>query len=244
MLDESRVETPETPAPEGATPEPEVPEVPLEDDADDSEESPQVPTVPTVPISELRKVRTEAAKYRKELVALKEQQEADAKKARLAKMEETDRLKAIAEEAEAKAKALKQRADTVAKKAAIISSAATLGFRNPKLVANHLNLADITIDDDGTVDDDAISLQLEALKESDSYLLREENQPQAPPDAFGGPTNPAPPKDSVPMPKLHDAEKIKQMKQQSNKAMGEGKVKAAIELYNRAWEMERGVKKK
>jgi len=73
--------------------------------------------------------------------------EKEQKKAELAKMEETDRLKAIAEEAETKAEALRKRADTVARQAAVVNSASALGFHNPIDAASIIDFRQIEIDE-------------------------------------------------------------------------------------------------
>lgn len=194
----------------------------------------------TVPISELRKVRAEAAKYRKRLRQLESKMEKEKKEAELAKMEETDRLKAIAEEAEAKAKALKEMADVVAKRAAIINTASALDFHNPKDAASIIDLGQIEVNDDGTVDEEKTMELVKSLMESKPYLIKGQQDSQ---DMAGfGPTNP--PSSNWPRPKLRTKDQIDRLKQQSSEAMRSGKVAAAVRLYNRAWEMERGIKRK
>ena len=94
---------------------------------------------PSVPISELRKVRAEAAKYRKQLRHLESKIEKDRKAVEFAKMEETDRLKAIAKEAEEKARSIQRRANTIAKQSTIINAASAIGFHNPQDAASMIN---------------------------------------------------------------------------------------------------------
>jgi len=215
------------------------------EEMDGNLEGPTHGSEPIVPISELRKVRAEAAKYRKRLRQLESRMEKEKREAELAKMEETDRLKAIAEEAEAKAKALKERADVVAKRAAIINAASALGFHNPKDAASIIDLGQIEVNDDGTVDEEKTNELVRLLAESKPYLIgRQDGDTGGAPALPGGfgPTNP--PSSNWPRPKLRSKDQIEQLKQQSSEAMRSGKMAAAVRLYNRAWEMERGMKKK
>ena len=212
--------------------------VPDEEDALD-EAMADEPEEPKVPISELRKIRAEAAKYRKQLRQLESKVAREQKASELAKMEETDRLKAIAEEAEARAKTLKEKADIIAKRAAIVSVASALNFYNPQDAASMVDLGQIEIDDDGTVDEKEINELVKSLVESKPYLVRGQSDSQ---DMAGfGPTNPA--SSNWPKPKFRTKDQIDRMKQQSNEAMRSGRVSEAVRLYNQAWEMERGIKK-
>jgi hypothetical protein len=201
----------------------------------------------TVPMSELRKVRSEAAKYRKRLRQLESKMEKEKREAELAKMEETDRLKAIAEEAEAKAKAFRLKAEMVARQAAVINVASALGFYNPKDAASLIDLGQIEFNDDGTVDEEKTNELVKSLVESKPYLIKgQEDTPGltgvSPSPGGFGPTNP--PSSNWPRPKLRSKDQIDRLKQQSAEAMRSGKVAAAVRLYNRAWEMERGIKRK
>jgi hypothetical protein len=192
-----------------------------------------------VPISDLRKVRSEAAKYRKQLRQLESEIEEERKKAELAKMEETDKLRAIAEEAETKARSLKKRADGIAKQAAIINAASALGFYNPRDAASIVDLSQIEVDDDGNVDAEAINEMVCSLAESKPYLIKGQQNSQ---EATGfGPTNP--PSVSWPKAKLRAQDRVEQLKQKSSELMRKGNMAAAVKLYNRAWEKERGIKK-
>jgi hypothetical protein len=203
-----------------------------------------------VPISELRKVRAEAAKYRRRLRQLESEIQKERKAVELSKMEETDRLKAIAAEAEAKANALKKRADAVAKQTAVITAASGLGFHNPRDAAAMVDLRQIEADDDGNVDEEKANELVKSLAESKPYLIRgDENEIPAYAgmgagrNTFSvGPSNP--PSDTWPKPKLRSRDLIDRFRRQSREALESGKVAAAVKLYNRAWEMERGIKKK
>ncbi len=192
-----------------------------------------------VPMSDLRKVRSEAAKYRKRLRQLESEVEKERKQSALSKMEETDKLRAIAEEAEAKANALKKRADVIAKQAAVISTASTLGFYNPRDAASIVDLSQIEVDDDGNVDAEVINEIVFSLAESKPYLIKGQRANEEMADF--GPTNPPPA--SWPRPKLRGQNRLDQLKQKSSELMKNGNMAAAIKLYNRAWEKERGIKK-
>lgn len=193
-----------------------------------------------VPISELRKVRAEAAKYRKRLRQLESQVEKNRKEAELAKMKETDRLKAIAEEAEAKAESLRIRADSIAKRAAIINTASSLDFFNPKDAASMIDLDRIDVDDEGNVDAEKVNEMVKSLAKSKPYLIKKQDDSQEMADF--GPTNPA--SSNWPKPKFRTKDQIFRLKQQSDEAIRNGRIAKAIKLYNQAWEQERGARKK
>ena len=192
-----------------------------------------------VPMSDLRKVRAEAAKYRKRLRQLESEVEGERKKAELSKMEETDKLRTIAETAEAKAKTLKERADAIAKQAAVISAASALGFYNPRDASAIVDLEQIEVDDNGSVDAEIIDEIVRSLAESKPYLIRGQQLDQ---EMTGfGPTNP--PSANWPKPKPKARSRIDQLKQKSSELMRGGNMAAAVKLYNRAWEKERGINK-
>ncbi len=193
----------------------------------------------TVPISELRKVRSEAARYRKRLRDLENRIKREQKEAQLAKMEETDRLKAIAEEAEAKAKAFKKKAEAVAKRAAVINAASALDFHNPKDAASIIDIEQIEAEDDGTVDEERVNELVRSLAESKPYLIKEQDGSLFP--AGFGPTNP--PSSNWPKPKSRAKDRIDGLKEQANAAIRSGRVAEAVKLYNQAWEMERGIRR-
>lgn len=216
------VETPETPEP-----------TPVETpDVDAESEEPELPAQPTatVPMSELRKVRAEAANYRKKLRALEERQKEEKHTAELAKMEETDRLKAIATEAEARAKTLKARADRTAKESAIISAASAMNFRIPKHAAKLLDLDDLDIDDNGKVDPALVKEGLEALAEEDPLLIKQPEVAPQPVSIGGGPSNPAPEEDYVPMPKFTDEKQKQRMLDQAQALRDSGDVVKGVRM--------------
>lgn len=192
-----------------------------------------------VPISELRKIRAEAAKYRKRLRDLENKISEERKITEISKMEETDRLRAIAEEAEIKARNLKKRADNIAKQAAVISAASSAGFYNPKDAAVIVDLSQIEVDNDGNVDPEIVNETVFSLAESKPYLVKGQQIDQEM-VAFG-PTNP--PSLKWPQPKLQAKDRIGQIKQKSIELMKGGNMRAGIKLYNRLWEEERGIKK-
>lgn len=192
-----------------------------------------------VPISDLRKIRSEAAKYRKQLRQLESEVEDERKKAELSKMEETDKLRAIAEAAEARAKALKKRADIIAKQSAVINAASALGFYNPKDASAIVDLDQVEADENGNVDTEIVDEIVRSLAESKPYLIRGQQIGQ---EMSGfGPTNP--PSDNWPKPKQKAQSRIDQLKEKSSELMRGGNMTAAVKLYNRAWEKERGIGK-
>ena len=200
------------------------------------------PTNQFVPMSELRKVRAEAAKYRKRLRQLESTVKEEKKATELAKMEETDRLRTIAEEAQIRLKILKKRANAVAKQAAVINAASAMGFYNPKDAASIIDLELIEVDD-GIVDEERIGELVKSLAECKPYLIRENTVGgvSASPGGFG-PTNP--PSGDWPKPKLRSRDQVDRLKQQSRESMKNGRLIDAVKLYNQAWEMDRNTKRK
>lgn len=192
-----------------------------------------------VPISDLRKIRSEAAKYRKQLRKLESEVEDERKRAELSKMEETDKLRAIAEAAETRAKALKERADIIAKQSAVINAASALGFYNPKDASSIVDLDQVEADENGNVDAEIVDEIVRSLAESKPYLIRGQQIDQ---EMLGfGPTNP--PSANWPKPKQKAQSRIDQLKEKSRELMKGGNMAAAVKLYNRAWEKERGIGK-
>lgn len=191
-----------------------------------------------VPISELRKVRAEAARYRKELQSLKMRIEEEARKAEISKMEEVDKLKAIAKDAEEQAQRLKEKLNKMVKEAAIINAASALGFYNPRDAASMIDINQIEVDDMGAIDENAVNEMVKELAESKPYLKKESSL------TLYGPTNPPPESGRLPKPKLTIANQIEQMKQQSRELTRMGRVVEATRLYNKAWEMEQNMIKK
>lgn len=59
--------------------------------------------------------------------------------------------------------------------------AATEGARNPAIAIGALDLSGVKVNDDGSVDADAIKAKLTALKESDPYLFAEPGQTRSTP---------------------------------------------------------------
>jgi len=190
-----------------------------------------------VPISDLRKIRAEAAKYRKQLRRLESEVEEERKKAEISKMEETDKLRAIAEAAEARAKVLKERADIIAKQSAVINAASALGFYNPKDASAIVDLDQVEADENGNVDAEIVDEIIRSLAEAKPYLIKGQQVDQ---EMSGfGPTNP--PSANWPKPKQNAQSRIDQLKEKSKELMRGGNMATAIKLYNRAWERERGV---
>lgn len=194
---------------------------------------------PNVPISELRKVRSEAAKYRKQLRELESKIQEEQRVAELAKMEETDRLKALLSETESKATSYMKKVSIIAKHAAVINAASVIGFHNPKDAASIIDLDQIEVDEEGNVDDLKVMELVRTLAENKPYLTKKFQEIQE--MAGYGPTNPA--SQNWPKPKFRTKDQIERLKQRSGEALKSGKVTSAIRLYNQAWEMERNVKK-
>ncbi|MGQ9610343.1 MAG: phage scaffolding protein [bacterium] len=191
-----------------------------------------------VPISELRKVRAEAAKYRKELQSLRLRIEEENRRAEISKMEEIDRLRAKASEAESQVQVLKDKLNKMIKETAIINAASSQGFYNPKDAASMIDINQIEIDDTGTIDENVVNELVKELAESKPYLKKESSI------LSYGPTNPPPQSGRWPKPKLTLANQIEQMKQQSRELTRMGRVVEATRLYNKAWEMEQNMLKK
>jgi len=192
----------------------------------------------TVPISELRKVRSEAAKYRKELQSLKAKMEEEKKNLELSKIEETEKLRSMAVKAEAEANALRNHVGRITKESAIINAASALGFYNPKDAISLIEMDQIEVDDKGNIDEEKVFEIVKSLGESKPYLRKELSK------AFYGPTNPAPRQGNWPKPRLTNANQIEQFKQQSRELTRQGRIVEATKLFNMAWEMEHGLKSK
>lgn len=62
--------------------------------------------------------------------------------------------------------------------------AATAKFRNPNLAVKGISLDDIKVNDDGSVDADAIKARLKELSDADPYLIDDKKAPR--PDASQG----------------------------------------------------------
>ncbi len=191
-----------------------------------------------VPISELRKVRSEAARYRKELQALKAKIEEEKRNLELSKMEETEKLRSMALKAEAEANALRNQVGQVAKESAIINVASSLGFYNPKDAISLIDMDQIETDEKGNINEEKVFELVKTLVESKPYLRKELSK------AFYGPTNPAPRQGNWPKPKLTNANQIEHFKQQSRELTKQGRIVEAAKLFNMAWEMEYGLKNK
>jgi len=192
----------------------------------------------TIPISELRKVRYEAAKYRKELQSLKAKLEEERRNAELSRMEEIDKLKMIAAKAETEANLQKIQASRASKESAVINAASVLGFFNPKDAVSLVEISQIDADDKGNIDEEKVFELVKTLSESKPYLRRDQSK------AYYGPTNPAPQQGNWPKPKLTNANQIEQLKQQSRELTRQGRIVDATKLFNLAWEMEHGLKRK
>ena len=203
-----------------------------------------------VPIADLRKFRAEAAANRKEAVTLQakldsvtkaqEKATADAEIAKLEGIEKEQARTAQVEKdladanATITAKDAKLTADAI--NTAVYRAANDAGFESPEDAPALLDLSGIEVND-GEIDQDEIDELVKTLADSKPYLLKE----QIPEDAMGGPNNPPNPKGG-PKVRLTGVAEIEKLKQQSAEARERGDMVTATQLYNRAWEQERGVK--
>lgn len=192
----------------------------------------------TVPMSELRLVRKEAAKYRTQLRDLQQKQADDAEAAKQADMTETDRLKAVAQAAEAKVISMKAHSDNVLRRSAIINAASVLNFQTPADAAGLLDISELDVDEAGNIDSQQVDELVKALAEERPYLLKSSSADRA---AEFGPTSP-PSKDGPRPHNLTTTIQIDKLRQESKALMDQGKVHSAMTLHNRMWELERGIK--
>jgi len=211
--------------------------VPLSRGTEVTEEIIEEPKGTMVPISELRKVRFEAAKYRKELQSLKAKIDEELRKSEFTRDEEIDKLRTTAEKAEAEANSLKGRVSRTAKESAIINAASVMGFFNPKDASSLIETSEIEFDENGDIDEEKVLELVKTLGESKPYLRKDQSK------AYYGPTNPAPQQGNWPKPKLTNANQIDQLKQQSRELTKQGRIVDATKLFNRAWEIEHGLKR-
>ena len=145
-------------------------------DAGDNEQ-PEQPSVDEL-LRELKALRRENAKWRTQLRAVEEQQQAKAK----AEMTDLERLQAeLAAEREARTRAEQARLQ-IAVKSQIIAAAAKASFADPEDAYRMIDPATLDVADDGTVSglDDAVK----GLLKAKPYLAKQA------PGAFS-PTNPA-----------------------------------------------------
>jgi len=190
-----------------------------------------------VPISELRKVRSEAAKYRKELQAIKAKVEEEKRNLELSNTEEIEKLRSVASKTEMELNLLKGKISRSVKETAIVNAASILGYCNPKDAVSLIEFSQLDIDEDGNVDEDKVFELVKELGESKPYLMKGQAK------TYYGPTNPAPKQASLPKPKGNNTNQIDQMKYQARDLIRQGKILEATRLFNRAWETENGIKK-
>lgn len=215
-----------------------------DDDSDDAGD------VDLVPLSDLKEVRSEAAKYRRQLRALEAKVDESAKtKEKADAQADIDKLEGLEKEQALTAEANKQLAEataTIATKeaqikaqaigAAVYSAANAAGFESPEDAGALLDLGGIEVTD-GEVDAEEINELVKELAESKSYLLKGEVEEMG----NTGPTNP-PNKKGIPNASFTSKDDILRLKKLANEGMAKGNMNSAITLYNQAWEKERGVK--
>jgi len=186
----------------------------------------------TVPITEVKKLRSEAAKWRIELRNLQAQVEADKKRVELEKLSVQERLQSELEEARQKADSYEKASRSLAKDNIVINIATELGAIKPMDVAKLID--EVPYDENGHVDYEGTRLQITEFLKERPYMSRDKKQ-----DANFGATNPPPTGDnSLPRPKLTNADKVNEMKQQARDLTRQGRVAEATRLFNRAWEIE------
>ena len=191
-----------------------------------------------VTFSEYKKVRSEAATYRKELQALKAKRDEELRDTELTKADEIDKLRLAAEKSSAEADSLKGRVSQTAKELAIINAASVLDFFNPKDASSLIDTGEIEVDANGDINEAKVLELVTALGELKPYLRKDQSK------AYYGPTNPAPQQGNWPKVKLTTANQIDQLKQQSRELTKQGRIVDATKLFNQAWEMEHGIKRK
>ncbi|HGJ67142.1 TPA: hypothetical protein ENS27_17410 [bacterium] len=190
-----------------------------------------------VPISELRKVRSEAAKYRKELQSIKTKIDEEKRTLEASNKEEIEKLRSIASKTETELHSLRGKISRSAKESAIVNAASILGYCNPKDAISLIEFSQIDIDEDGNVDEDKVFELVKELGESKPYLRKGQIR------TYYGPTNPAPKQGNLPKPKTNNSNQIEQLKYQARDLTRQGKILEATRIFNRAWEAENGIKK-
>lgn len=151
--------------------------------------------------SYVEKLRAEAADWRTKFQAL-EREKAEREKA---EMSEVERLRVEKEEAEAKVREAEALLTTERKRMAIISVAGALKFRDPEDAVAHINLDDITLNQDGTPHKGSVEAAVKKIAETKKYLISGTG------DADGGSRGVAAPTES---------EKLKQYAQEIAEAGG------------------------
>lgn len=234
-----------------------ITETGIETDPPIEPEAPPAETNPTdqlVPITELRKVRAEAAENRKraqkleaDLQKIKDDQEKAKKDAELAKLEETDRLKKINDDLQAKYDNEKKQRERVQKESRLVNLALQMKIKAPALAIKQIDFATLDLID--PTDEEALRNSLQnVIDENEKFgipIVMTETPPannvQTPPGAPpANPSNPKPP----PGPKLTVKENLDEMKGQYRQVIVEKGVqsRAAMELMQKINDAERATK--
>lgn len=232
---EEGVETPKEEAEESA-------QAAVETDVD-TEETEESGSEKMIPFSDMRKLRTENATRRKENAALQKRLDAlegeraeEKRAAELAGMEESEKLNALtqdaikkAEQADARAALYRSQSEQTAKRSAIISAAMTRGFTIPADAAELINLDNIQIGEDGTVDEQQVKLEVDALAEDRPQYLRQALPKQK---TFGATNSPGggPPASVI---RYKAGKNVVQQLKDTNRAFTESNnVRQTVESYN------------
>lgn len=130
------------------------------DDADDDDKK-------TYSAAEMKKVRDEAARYRTRLRA-SEKADEDRKKS---EMTETDRLKAEKEEADKKAAKAERELAKERINSAITAAATAARFADPTDAHAFIDVASITVNDDGKPDGRSVKAAVDKLAKDKPHLI-------------------------------------------------------------------------
>lgn len=127
----------------------------------------------TIPVESYNVIRDKYQKAKEQLEA-REAADAEAEKKRL---EEQGKYKELAEKAESEKAAMQTKYETSAKSNALKVAALQAGTVDADAVAALVNLADIKLADDGSVDTESVKSVIETLKTSKAYLFGEAPKP-------------------------------------------------------------------
>jgi len=226
----------------------EAPAAPAADKTPDESSNEEPKNEETVKMSDLRAVRKESAAYRTKLRALEAEKEEwvaarnkEIEDAEVAKLEGTERLAKEKEILQTQLDAATRsnadqmaRNDRMAKEGAIRDAASRFDFHNPGDAAKMINMNNIGIDD-GTVDSAAVEEAVQSLAKSQSYLVKGLSD-----ESFGGPTNPKPPENQIPAPKvrLSDEARIASMRKEARELQARGDGRKSLEILNKITDME------
>jgi len=186
----------------------------------------------------VKKLREENSKWRRNTRELEDKFNDLEKQRKLEEMNEVERAKAIAQEAETKRAEIERRFKEMQVKTDIIELASDMGFRNPSYAAKILDVS-MLIGDEYSKEN--VLEKLEELKINAPYLIKPTSTPKGP----GESEKPSrlPEQSELPTPKFTDANRLEKMKSDANQLRREGNIVDAVKLYNKAWELENRTKR-